>query len=162
MIELLFILGFTLHNIEEAIWLPRWSKHAGRYHREVSVNEFRFAVIVVTAMGYLVAFQYFLFSHEFPFSKFIFLGFVLMMVLNVIFPHIAASIVLKRYAPGTITGVLLNWPMGMYILSEGINDREGMIYTIIAALIITVVFLFIIKLLFKAGGRLFDDSEEKV
>jgi len=157
MAELLFILGFTLHNIEEAIWLPGWSKHAGRYHREVSENEFRFAVIVVTAMGYLITFQYFLFSHVYPVSKYIFLGFVLMMVLNVIFPHIAASIVLKRYAPGTITGVLLNWPMGIYILSEGIKERSDPGYIIIAALIITAVFLFMIKLLFKAGGRLFDN-----
>ena len=38
MIELLFLLGFTLHNLEEALWLPQWSKHARKYRKEVSEN----------------------------------------------------------------------------------------------------------------------------
>ena len=40
MIELLFLLGFSLHNLEEALWLPEWSKHARKYHKEVSKNYF--------------------------------------------------------------------------------------------------------------------------
>jgi hypothetical protein len=38
MIELLFLLGFSLHNLEEALWLPQWSKHARKYRKEVSEN----------------------------------------------------------------------------------------------------------------------------
>jgi hypothetical protein len=59
MIEILFLLGFSLHNIEEALWLPQWSQNATRFHKPVSNNEFHFAVIMVTAIGYLFTFQYF-------------------------------------------------------------------------------------------------------
>lgn len=45
--------------------------------------------------------------------QYIYLGFILMMCLNSIFPHLIATMVLKRYAPGTLTGLLLNLPIGM-------------------------------------------------
>ena len=38
MIEILFILGFSLHNIEEALWLPAWSKQAKTFHQEITAN----------------------------------------------------------------------------------------------------------------------------
>jgi len=114
--ELLFLLGFSLHNIEEALWLPAWSKHARKYHKEVSPNEFRFAVIIVTAIGYLLTFQYFVFGGDYAAAKYIYLGFILVMVVNVFFPHLIATIVLKKYAPGLITGLMLNAPLGVYIL----------------------------------------------
>lgn len=156
MIELIFILGFSLHNIEEAIWLPQWSKHAQKYHRQVSENEFRFAVIIITAIGYLITFQYLLFAPMHPISKYIFLGFILMMVLNVIFPHLISSILLHKYAPGTITGVLLNGPIGIYILSTKILNTQELLFTILAFIIITVVFLLMINVLFKIGNHLYD------
>ncbi len=124
MIEILFIIGFSLHNIEEALWLPKWSKSAGKYHKEISVNQFRFAVIVITIIGYLFTFQYFLFSEKYMLSKLLYLSFVAMMVLNVIFPHLLATIVMKKYAPGLITGVLLNMPIGLYLIIENINDKK--------------------------------------
>ena len=114
--ELLFLLGFSLHNIEEALWLPGWSKHARKYHKEASPNEFRFAVIIVTAIGYLLTFQYFVFGADYAAAKYIYLGFILVMVVNVFFPHLIATIVLKKYAPGLITGLMLNAPLGVYIL----------------------------------------------
>jgi len=83
MIELLFLLGFSLHNLEEALWLPEWSKHARKYHKEVSKNEFTFAVIIVTAIGYLLTFQYFIFASSYALSKYVYLGFILMMIARI-------------------------------------------------------------------------------
>lgn len=156
MIELLFLLGFTLHNIEEAIWLPGWSKHAGKYHKEVSADEFRFAVIVITAIGYLITFQYFLFSDVYPFSRYIYSGFILMMVLNVFFPHLIATIVLKRYSPGTVTGLLLNAPIGVYLICSITADKTSFLYTIIAAAVISILVLILISFLLKAGKKIYD------
>lgn len=53
---LLFCLAITLHNIEEAIWLPKWSQQASKYQKPVTPNEFRFAVIVITFFAYFSAF----------------------------------------------------------------------------------------------------------
>ena len=47
-IKLLFLFGFTIHNIEEAIWLPKWSRYAKKFHEPVGSNKFIFAVMVVT------------------------------------------------------------------------------------------------------------------
>jgi len=149
MIELLFLLGFSLHNLEEALWLPQWSKHARKYHKEVSPNEFSFAVIIVTAIGYLLTFQYFIFAPSSSFSRYVYLGFILMMVANVIFPHLIATLVLKRYAPGTITGMLLNAPIGIYILAQGINETGELIFVIISGGILAIIFLLLINPLFN-------------
>lgn len=156
MIELLFLLGFTLHNIEEAVWLPGWSKHAEKFHQPIGENEFRFTVIIITAFGYLLTFQYLIFSAEFVISKYIYLGFVLMMALNAFFPHLISTILLKRYAPGTITGFMLNLPIGLYIVISKTNTLSDWGYVVPAALVLTVIFLGAIKILFKVSSRLFD------
>ena len=151
--ELLFLFCFSLHNLEEALWLPAWSKHAKKYHKEVAENEFRFAVIVVTILGYLITFQFMLFPMA-DVSRFIYCGFVLMMVANVFFPHIAATAVLRRYAPGAITGIFLNAPVGIYILAEKIKNTDDLTGAFISGVIISVVVLSSLKYLFIAGGKL--------
>lgn len=151
MIELLFLLGFSLHNVEEALWLPAWSVHAGRYHRPVTADEFRFAVIIVTAMGFLVTFQYFIFSHLFI-SRCVYLGFVLMIVLNALFPHLAATILLRRYAPGTATAWLLNVPIGLYVLAASTGSGTEPIYVMLSCAVITILMIPVIRLSFMAGA----------
>ena len=53
-IKLLFIPGFTLQNLEEALWLPKWSQLAKKFHNPVTTNEFIFAVLIITTIGYLL------------------------------------------------------------------------------------------------------------
>lgn len=151
MIELLFLLGFSLHNIEEALWIPEWSQHAKKFHREVTRNEFWFAVIIVTALGYLITFQYYLFSSTSYISKYIFLGFVSMMVLNGFFPHLIASILLRKYAPGTITALLLNVPVGIYIIINTVRTAEEFFSLLLSTVIVTIACVIIINFLFKIG-----------
>ena len=156
MIELLFLFGFSLHNIEEAIWLPKWSKYARKFHREVNDNEFRFAVVIITAIGYLLTFQYLIFSTDYQISKFIYLVFISMMIINVIFPHLAASIILRRYAPGTATGLLLNAPIGLYIILNGVNNSRELFLLIFSTVFMVIFFLLLINILFKIGKRIFN------
>ena len=40
----LFPVAFTLHNIEEALWLPAFSKSAGKFQKPVNTFEYEFAV----------------------------------------------------------------------------------------------------------------------
>ena len=150
MIELLFILGFSLHNTEEALWLPQWSKYAKKFHREVTPNEFRFAIV-----GYLITFQYLVFSPESVMSTCIFFGFVLMMVINAIFPHLIATIILRKYAPGTITGLLLNVPIGLYLLLNNIHSQYELLMVIICGIGLAVIIVPLLNLFFKAGKWLF-------
>ena len=144
MMELLFLLGFTLHNIEEALWLPGWSHNAKKFHPPVGENEFRFAVVMITAAGYLVTFQYFLFSSCCLLSRYIYLGFILVMVVNAAIPHLAATVVLRKYAPGTATGLLLNVPIGMYIIVIAVRESADFGYIALAGIAVALFMLLLI------------------
>lgn len=153
-LKLIFLLGFTLHNIEEAIWLPEWSKHAKKFHQPVERNQFIFAVIVVTIIGYLVTVIEIINNTPGSVFSYMYLGFIGMMGLNTILPHLAATILLKRYAPGLITALLLNLPLSIMIIARYISAGINVLYLIIAILTITMLILALLKPLFKLGDKL--------
>jgi hypothetical protein len=151
LINLLFALSFIIHNIEEAIWLPNWSKHAKKYHKPVGFNEFIFAVLIITILGIVLTFLNFIWDNEI--IKIIYFGYVGMMVLNAIFPHLIATIALKRYAPGLITSLLLNVPIGVYLLLNEIKKIE-IIKLLISIALFSVLVIISLPLLFKIGKRI--------
>ncbi|MEK4229314.1 HXXEE domain-containing protein [Solibacillus sp. FSL H8-0538] len=148
-----FCLAITLHNIEEAIWLPEWSQQATKFQKSVTPGEFRFAVIIITVFAYLAAFT-FLFVPQSNIAKWTFIGFLGSMIINAIFPHLLATIVMKTYAPGLITGLLLNIPINSMILfqlfeSQVIEYKE----LIISTVVVGGCLLALIPLLFKIGRK---------
>ncbi|MFO7524802.1 MAG: HXXEE domain-containing protein [Ignavibacteriaceae bacterium] len=153
-LKLIFLLGFTIHNIEESIWLPEWSKHANKFHEPVERNQFIFAVIVVTILGYLVTAAEIIENMPGSVFSYIYLGFIGMMGLNTILPHLAATIILKKYAPGLITALLLNLPLSIIIIARYIYAGINVYYLMIAILAFTVITLSLLKPLFKLGDKL--------
>lgn len=153
-IKIIFLLGFTLHNIEEAIWLPEWSKYAKKFHEPVERNQFVFAVIVVTIIGYLVTLLEILNNTPGSLWSYVYLGFIGMMGLNAIFPHLIATVLLKRYAPGLMTALLLNLPLSIIIITKYLNAGANVFYLILAIVIVSVVVLLSLKPLFKIGTNL--------
>lgn len=152
MIALLFPIAVTIHNIEEAIWLPAWSKSAAKFHQPMDKAVFRFAVIVITVMAYLVTALYILIPEN-PIVQCCFVGFVGSMIINAFFPHLAATVYLKKYCPGTVTGLLLILPSNLFILSRVINDgTTGIIQILLSTLIMGGLLLVSLPLLFKAGA----------
>ncbi len=151
-----FPLAITLHNIEEALWLPRWSQYAKRFHPPVAQNEFVFAVIVVTVLAYLSTFL----AMAFPsvlILRLIFFGALGMMILNAFVPHLAATIVLRRYAPGLATGLFLMVPVDSIILYQAIADGSlQWLELLVATLVVAVTVLLLLPLLFKLGRELID------
>lgn len=112
---LLFPVAITLHNVEEALWLPGWSKSAGRFQRPVEKGPFRFAVAVITLLAYAVTGLFLLFPEQVLF-RYAFAGFLGAMAVNALFPHLAATLALRKYAPGTLTGLFLMIPVDALIL----------------------------------------------
>jgi hypothetical protein len=153
-LKLIFLLGFTIHNLEESIWLPEWSKHAKKFHEPVERNQFIFAVIIVTMIGYLVTVAEIIDNTHGSIYSYIYLGFVGMMGLNTILPHLAATILLKKYAPGLITALLLNLPLSIIIIARYIVAGINVYFLIIAILTFTVITLSLLKTLFKLGDKL--------
>ena len=146
MINILFVFAFVIHNIEEAVWLPRWSKHAKKFHKSVDFNEFIFAVLIITILGVLLTFLNSIYDNKIMNS--LYLGYVGMMVLNAIFPHLVATIALRRYAPGLITAIALNVPIGSYILYESMKELE-FINIITSTIFISAIIVVSLPVLFR-------------
>ncbi len=153
-LKFIFLLGFTIHNLEESVWLPEWSKHAKKFHKPVERNQFIFAVIIVTILGYLITVVEIINNNPGSVFSYIYLGFIGMMGLNTILPHLAATILLKKYAPGLITALLLNLPLSIIIISRYINAGINVYFLIIAILVVTGIVLSLLKPLFKFGEKI--------
>ena len=74
-----------------------------------------------------------------------------MMSMNSIFPHLVATIVLKKYAPGTFTGLFLNLPIGIYIVFVEFSEKITNIKLLAGFMTVTIFVLIILKPLFKIG-----------
>ena len=150
-IYLLFILAISIHNIEEALWLPAWSKCAKRFHRQIGQQEFGFAVLVVTIFALLATSAFIMFP-QIGIVKYIYFGFLGAMMVNVIFPHIVATIVLRKYAPGLISGLLLILPINGGVIYQSINKGVMTFWEIVISTIIVGALLLIsTSLLFRIG-----------
>lgn len=150
----LFALAVTLHNIEEAILLPAWSQTAGRWQHPVGAREFRFAVIVLSAAAYGAAYFAMVGGRE-SVGAYIVVGAALAMLLNVAFPHLLATLVLRRYAPGTGTALLLNLLVTVLLLREAIVEGYIRLHVFAwAGPLVVIVILASIPVLFAIGKRL--------
>ncbi|WP_315115083.1 HXXEE domain-containing protein [uncultured Clostridium sp.] len=155
-IFLLFIFAITLHNAEEAIWLPEWSKYAQKFHKQVSRDEFCFAVLIITILAYLATGLFMIFP-EIVILKYFFFGFMGSMIINVIFPHLVSCIVLKKYSPGLITGVSLIIPFNSLIIAFSLNNKIiNFSEIIISTVVVGAFLLMLIFVLPKVGRKLID------
>lgn len=150
----LFALVITLHNIEEAVLLPTWSKTAGKWHHPVGALEFRFAVIVLTVLAYVVVWLATASGKE-SVGAYLLAGYALAMLLNVFFPHVIATAVMRRYAPGTFTALLLNLPVTLLLLQKGLQNGYVHIQRLVwVGPLMIVGILAAIPVLFAIGRRL--------
>lgn len=153
-IALVFAAAVTLHNIEEAVWLPGWSKTVGRLQRPVDPFEFRFAVTVLTLLALVLAVGCRI-EPIAVFCRYSVSGYALAMLLNVVFPHVAATIALRKYAPGLATALLLNLPVTVWLLHRAFDqdliDPTIFIYT---GPLTVLVILVSIPVLFRTGRKL--------
>ena len=145
----LFAMAITVHNFEEAIWLPAWSKTAGRFHHPIGIFEFRFAVIVLTVMAYIAA-ALTMIGGKGSIGAYLISGYALAMLINVVFPHLLATLVMRRYAPGTATAIALKLPITSMLLyqsfKEGFIDKSEFIY--VGPLVVVGILLLIPGLFF--------------
>ena len=154
MVKIIFLLGFTVHNLEEAIWLPRWSKYAGKFHRPVEADPFIFAVMVVTMIGCILTALDVWVGDPGNIVNYLYLGFVGMMGINAILPHLAATIMLKKYAPGLMTALFLNLPLACILIAGHIQNGISVLYLLAAIVIVSALMLFSLKYLFSLGKLL--------
>jgi len=150
-LQWLFPIVITIHNIEEAVWLPAWSVHASRFHRPVGAFEFRFAVTVLTLLGYVITYLSAIHGSGSAATG-LFCAYCLAMLLNALVPHLAATIVLRRYAPGLATGLLLNVPVTAWILHRALTEGHATVKILaISSAVMIPALLVSIPVLFALG-----------
>lgn len=155
-IYLLFLFSITLHNIEEALWIPRWSRYTQKFGKQVSGDEFHFAVLIITILAYLAT-GLFIFFPQNLILKYFFFGFMGAMIFNIVFPHLILTIILKKYSPGLITGVLLIMPFNSLIIISSLNNSTiNLNEVIISTIVVGILLLILIPILEKIGGKLID------
>jgi hypothetical protein len=106
----LFPIVETLHNAEEAIWLPGWSKRAVLWHSPVTPGSFRFAAAVLTILAFAVTWLSARSGKQTVWTYLAF-GYMAAVLANVLIPHIALTVALRSYMPGVATAVTLNLPV---------------------------------------------------
>ena len=147
----LFALAITLHNLEEALLLPAWSQTAGKWHHPVGAQEFRFAVAVLTVLAYIAAVMAAVGGKE-SMGAYLLAGYALAMLLNVLFPHVIATVVMRRYAPGTLTALLLNFPVTVLLLHQSLLEGYVQLYRLTwAGPLVVAGIMAAIPLLFAIG-----------
>ncbi|WP_428910840.1 HXXEE domain-containing protein [Niallia sp. Krafla_26] len=149
-----FCLAITLHNVEEALWLPQWSQIGAALQKPVAQNEFHFAVLIITALAYFISFLYLIFP-KISILKWGFIGYLGSMIMNAFFPHLMATIIMKTYAPGLGTALLLNVPINSIILYRFYKSNVVTLKEIsISTIVVGALLLAIIPFLFMLGGSL--------
>ena len=147
----LFPIVITLHNTEEAIWFPAWSKRASRWHAPVAPGVFCFGAATLTALAFAVTGLSARSGRETIWTYLAF-GYMVAMLANVLVPHIAVTVATRRYMPGVATGVALNLPVLSLLVTLAL--REGYVSGWRAAVYAAAVSAFLlasIPALFKLG-----------
>lgn len=143
----------TVHNLEEAIWLPAWSQTIGVWHPSIGALEFRSSVIVITLLFYAI-FYYFS-QHENALARHLMGGSLVMILFNVLVPHLLATMVTTRYAPGVASGVLLNGPIAGYLLWRGVTEGRFTRRTLVIGAVALSAIALPVLLAGLAVGRMF-------
>jgi hypothetical protein len=110
-LEWLFPVVVSLHNAEEAIGFPEWSKGAGRrWHGSITPGTFRFAATILALLAFGVTWMSAISGKQTVWTYLAF-GYIAAVLANVLAPHLAATIALRCYVPGIVTALLLNLPV---------------------------------------------------
>lgn len=153
-LQWLFPIVVTLHNAEEALWLPAWSKRTGFWRTPVTPGVFRFAVAVLTVLAFAVTWLSAVSGKQTVWTYLVF-GSMVVTLANVLIPHVAVSVARRSYMPGVATAVTFNLPvlslLVVMALKEGyVSGAKAAAYSVgVAGLV-----LLFIPALFKIGRTL--------
>ena len=151
----LFPVAVTLHNLEEAIWLPGWvAEHAQELPYVAGPAEFRFAAAALTLAAYVVTYLSAHHGRE-NLWTYLWFGYVVTMLANVFIPHVPAALIFRSYAPGLLTAVMVNLPVMTFLMIHAlrgryVSGRKAVVFAVVvpAGIVATIPLLF-------AMGKLF-------
>lgn len=137
----LFGIGITLHDLEEAVYWPGWVRSHLNVFFEPNPKIYWVGTSLVS-VAIWVAIVGACVSPENSHFQSILSGIALAAAVNAVFPHLALSVAKHTYAPGTATGMLFNLPLGVFLLLEQLSAvttshaqfwRDAVLYAVLLA-----------------------------
>ncbi len=152
---IVFMFCFTLHNIEEALWLTSWRNEHIPNRKTPDKKHFVFAAMGITLLGYLTAGLYLLFPGN-PWLEYAFIGFVGAMLINALIPHLLLTIIYRSFCPGVFTGCFLIMPFHIIFICNAVNESFSVIEVIVATCIVGPLLLIFIPIFQSIARRYFN------
>lgn len=118
---ILFGVGVTLHNLEEAAYLPGWLRANLKLPFEPNERIYWVLTSLVSLVIWIPIVGVCLLP-EGGHSQVVLSGFALVMAVNALLPHLGLSLVKHSYSPGTATAVLFNLPLGALLIYEQLSS----------------------------------------
>jgi hypothetical protein len=137
----LFGMGVTLHNLEEALYLPAWARSHLKLRFEPDPKTFWVLTSLVSATIWIPIVGVCVSTESARFQTAL-SGFALAMAVNAVLPHLAISLATRSYSPGAGTGMLLNLPLGVALIHAQLGVpaisrvdfwREAVVYAVLLA-----------------------------
>jgi hypothetical protein len=114
---------FTLHNMEEAPFMERWSKRLPvKLPIYYTTRQFIVAVTLITLFGFLLT--YYVVEHlNNSIGYWLMFEFQMVLFFNAFIPHIGATIRFRMYSPGVVTATLITIPFSLYLFHRALNEH---------------------------------------
>jgi hypothetical protein len=137
---ILFGIGVTLHNLEEAMFLADWTRSHLKLWFEPNrriywaLTSLVSIVIWIPVVGVCVSKESSCFQNALS-------GFALAMAINAVLPHFMISLVKHSYSPGVGTGMLFNLPLGVLLIHMQLRDPANSPVEVLRAAVLYALLL---------------------
>ncbi len=123
-LQWLFPIAVTLHNGEEAIWMPGWATdHAAQLPvHPPSTISLRLALLILNIAAYVLTYMSWRAGPKTIWARLVFV-YILVMLANVVVPHLPAAFWFHSYTPGIVTAVLINLPAMIYLAFLAVREK---------------------------------------
>ena len=122
-LQWLFPIAVTVHNSEEAIFMPVWVlRHRNQVPLHPSGAAIRVGLLFLTLAAFSVTALSARGGKQSVWSYLLF-GYAAAMLINVFVPHVPATVILRGYTPGVVTAVLVSLPVMSILLFQAVRDR---------------------------------------
>jgi hypothetical protein len=122
-LQWLFPIAVTLHSLEEAFRLPDWlSNHTRQLPIQPGRTKIWFGLALLTLAAFTVTY---LSSRKGKQSLWAYLlfGYVTAMLVNVLLPHLPATLIFGEYTPGVLTAIFINLPVMSVLMYRAVSEQ---------------------------------------
>ncbi|MBN2500935.1 MAG: HXXEE domain-containing protein [Anaerolineales bacterium] len=120
---------FTIHNLEEGLTFSRYMNallarlpvFMQSLIPAITFEQFKIALISITVLAYVFILVY-QFSHQKRPPLLLLLGTQMVVLINV-FSHIGMAVLMRGYALGVVTALLVNLPFSIYLFRRALQEE---------------------------------------